>query len=89
MDEYWGVFLITLAIPYAIMCVVLLAWAMLDRQNPKARARNAVIDFFWCSAAAVGVNFLFVDIPARIVLFVLLTFAGVALRRAFCKWMFL
>jgi hypothetical protein len=82
-DQFLHVLFVTHGIPYAITSVVIVGWSLLDRTSTKERVQNAIIGFLWCTAVAAGVNFLFIDTPYRIALFLLVSIGGVVFVRCF------
>lgn len=83
---YFELFLVTLGGPYAgaVLIIIMLASNHRDRQT---RMRVGTIGVLWCSVVAAFVNFLYADVPFRIILFFIATFAGIAFGRFFDRIM--
>lgn len=79
--RYFEVFMLTLAAPWLIACVLVMALAFWRPRNGDAVVLNGLLGVAWCTASAALVNLFWMDFPYRVLFFGLLSFIGIGLAR--------
>lgn len=80
--QYVQVLFATHGFTYVVTSLIIVGWSLLDRRTKEERVQYAITGFLWCTAVAGVINFLFIDTPARVVMFLIASTGGVVLARS-------
>lgn len=77
LPVYLQLFMLTLGMPYLFALLFVIGWAVYGSQSREDTIRRIAIGVAWTTVAGVLVNFMYINVVGRVILFGLVTFLGI------------